>query len=321
MSRFGRPQLSSLHHASTWLDCAGARTDGPGPDLAGRVVVVDFCTFTCINWLRQLPYVRAWSRAYRPDGLVVVPVHTPEFSFEQDVERVRVAMGTFDVDDTVAIDNEYAVWTAFGNRYWPALYFFDADGVMRDFHYGEGRYEQSERVIQKLLGIDREPALVEAPGIQAPALWHALRARETYLGTDRSERFDRASGPTLGGRRVHAIPSSLGTDRWALEGEWTAEPERVVLERAPGRIAIRFHARDAHLVLSRRSARPVPFRIRIDGAPPGPSHGVDADPDGRGLLDASRLYHLLRQREPVGTTTLEIELLEPGVEAYAFSFG
>ena len=295
--------LPSFDGATGWLNSAPLSP----ADLRGRVVLVDFWTLTCINWLRTEPYVRAWSRAYRDDGLVVVGVHTPEFSFEHEIERVRRATEQRAIDYPVALDNDYAVWNAFDNHYWPALYFADRDGVIRDHHFGEGRYDQSERVIQQLLGIDRDLAVVEAAGLEAEADWHNLRSPETYLGYAR------------GGN--NARREQLRLNQWTLAGEWTSGPESATLEQSNGSIAFRFHARDAHLVLSRSSSEPVPFRLLLDGDAPGSSRGIDVDEHGEGVLDEGRLYQLVRQREPVRDRTLEITFRGRGAEAYVFTFG
>jgi hypothetical protein len=260
---------------------------------------VNFWTLTCINWLRQEPSVRAWSQAYRNDGLVVIGVHTPEFSFEHDIEGVRQATTERAIDYPVVVDNAYAIWNAFANNAWPALYFIDTDGKIRDRHFGEGRYEKSERLIQKLLGVNRDPALVEGLGVEAAADWNNLRTPETYLGSWRSDR----------------------SGHWALTGEWTIGYENVVLDKAGGSIAFRFHARDAHLVLSLGARDPIPFKVLLDGEPPGPSRGVDVDEDGNGLLREGRMYQLLRQHDTVRDRTLEITFLEAGAEAYSFTFG
>jgi thiol-disulfide isomerase/thioredoxin len=308
MSLFPQVRMPSFDGATAWLNSEplGLET------LRGRVVLVDFWTLTCINWLRTEPYVRAWSRAYRDDGLVVVGAHTPEFSFEHDVELVRTAVAQRDIDYPVAVDNDYEIWDAFANRYWPALYFVDRDGVIREQHFGEGRYEHSERVIQRLLGVSRDlvSSSVAAEGVEAEADWDHLQTPETYLGYERGERFDARSEPGRP-RRNH----------WALEGAWTTKPEYVSLDRPGGSIAFRFHARDAHVVLSTRDGGPVPFRVRLDGEAPGASHGVDVDADGNGVLRDGRLYQLLRVDDRVRERTLEIAFLEPGAEAYAFTFG
>jgi thiol-disulfide isomerase/thioredoxin len=303
MSVFARVRMPPLDGATGWLNSEPLGL----AELRGHVVLVNFWTLTCINWLRQEPYVRAWSQAYRDDGLIVIGVHTPEFSFEHDLDGVRQATEERAIDYPVAADNGYEVWSAFSNHYWPALYFVDRDGVIRDQHFGEGRYEKSERVIQRLLGVEREPVSVEGVGVEAEADWDHLRTPETYLGYARGERS--------------APPDRLPLNHWALAGEWTTGLENVVLDEAGGSIAFRFHARDAHLVLSPGAREPIPFRLLLDGEPPGPSQGVDVDEDGNGLLRDGRLYQLVRQHDGVRERTLEITFLEPGAEAYAFTFG
>jgi thiol-disulfide isomerase/thioredoxin len=295
MAVFERLRIPSLGGATEWLNSEPLEP----AELRGHVVLVNFWTWTCINWLRQEPYVRAWSQAYGDDGLVVIGVHTPEFSFEHDVDGVRHATKARAIDYPVAVDNDYAVWSAFANHYWPALYFVDTDGIIHDHHFGEGRYERSERVIQRLLGVEREPVRVEAVGVEAPADWDNLRTPETYLGYARGDR----------------------AGRWTLVGEWTIGAEAVVLDRAGGSIACRFDARDAHLVLSRGEGEPIPFRVLLDGEPPSRSGGVDVAEDGTGLLREGRMYQLVRQHDAVRQRTLEITFLAPGAEAYTFTFG
>jgi hypothetical protein len=314
---FERLHMPSLGGATGWLN------SGPlGPaELRGHVVLVDFWTLTCINWLRTQPYIRAWSQAYRDDRLVVIGVHTPEFSFEHEIARVRQATAERGIDYPVAADNDYAIWTAFDNHYWPALYFIDAEGIIRDHHFGEGRYEQSERVIQQLLGVDRQLVSAEGVGVEAAADWDHLRTPETYLGYGRSEHFASPGGAAFDERRVFELPERLRFNHWALAGEWTMGRENVVLEQAGGSIAYRFHARDAHLVLSAGAREPIPFRLFLDGGAPGPSHGGDVDEDGNGLLRDGRLYQLVRQHDAVRERTLEITFLAPGAEAYVFTFG
>jgi thiol-disulfide isomerase/thioredoxin len=290
-------------------------------ELRGRVLLVNFWTLTCINWLRQEPYVRAWSQAYRDDGLVVIGVHTPEFSFEHDVEGVRRATHERSIEYPVAVDNDYDVWTAFDNHFWPALYFVDAEGVIRDEYFGEGRYEESERVIQRLLGVDRELVSVEGLGVEAEADWDHLRTAETYLGYGRGSGFASPNGAAVDERHDYALPERLPLNHWALGGAWTIGHENVVLEQPGGRIAFRFHARDAHLVLSGGAREPISFRVRLDGQAPGSSHGVDIDEEGNGVLRDGGLYQLVREREAVRERTLEITFLAPGAEAYAFTFG
>jgi thiol-disulfide isomerase/thioredoxin len=305
VSVFQRVHMPSLDGATGWVN-----SDPLGPaELRGRVVLVNFWTWTCINWLRQEPYVRAWSRAYRDDGLIVIGVHTPEFSFEHDIDGVRRAVGVRDIDYPVAVDNDYAVWSAFANHYWPALYFVDADGIIRDEHFGEGRYEESERRIQRLLDVERTLVSVEGVGVEAAADWDHLSTSETYLGDGR------------GAGRVPVAPEQLPLNQWTLVGEWTTGPENIALDQAGGSIAFRFHAREAHLVLTPGAHEPIPFRVLLDGEAPGPSHGVDVDEDGNGLLRDGRMYQLVREHDAVRERTLEIMLLESGAEAYAFTFG
>jgi thiol-disulfide isomerase/thioredoxin len=304
MALFERVHMPSFAGATEWLN-----SEPLGPDeLRGRVVLVNFWTWTCINWLRQEPYVRAWSQAYRDDGLIVIGVHTPEFSFEHDIDGVRRATTEREIDYPVAVDNDYEVWSAFANHFWPALYFVDADGVIRDQHFGEGRYEESERVIQRLLGVEREPVSIEGVGVEAPADWDHLGTPETYLGQGR-------------GGQLASSTDRLRLNQWALSGEWTIGAESIVLEQAGGSITFRFHARDAHLVLAPGSQEPIPFRVLLDDKAPGRSHGVDVDEDGNGVLRDGRMYQLVREHDAVRDRTLQITFLEPGAEAYAFTFG
>jgi hypothetical protein len=317
MSVFERLHMPSLGGATEWLN-----SEPLSPTAPRGHVVVNFWTLTCINWLRQEPYVRAWSEAYREDGLVVIGVHTPEFSFEHEIDGVRRATRERAIDYPVAVDNDYEIWSAFDNQYWPALYFIDAEGIIRDHHFGEGRYEKSERVIQRLLGVEREPVSVEGVGVEAEADWDHLRTPETYLGYGRGEHFASPDGAALDERRAYQFPERLRFNHWALAGDWTIGRENVVLDdEAGGSIAYRFNARDAHLVLSPGAREPIPFRVLLDGEAPGPSHGVDVDEDGNGLLRDGRLYQLTREQDAVRERTLEITFLEPGAEAYAFTFG
>ncbi|MEU8076393.1 thioredoxin [Catellatospora citrea] len=316
---FERVDLSAFDGATEWL---GPEPSGR-PELRGRAVLVDFWTLTCINWLRAQPYVRAWSQAYRDDGLVVVGVHTPEFTFERDSDLIRQAVAAREIDYPVAVDNDYAVWQAFDNHYWPALYFVDAEGVVRDQHFGEGRYERSEQVIQRLLGVQRElvATFVEGRGVEAEADWQHLRSPETYLGYSRGENFASPGRIAYDESRAYELPEGLRLHQWALAGGWTVGRENVLLDQAGGTVACRFHARDAHLVLSSGGRAPIPFRVLVDGRPPGSSHGVDVDDNGDGVLQEGRLYQLVREQDAVRERTLEITFGEPGAEAYAFTFG
>lgn len=310
------PGSASLGGATGWLN---SEPLGPA-ELRGHVVLVNFWTLTCINWLRTAPYVRAWARAYRDDGLVVIGVHTPEFSFEHDAELVQLAVRDRGIDYPVAADNDYDIWNAFDNHYWPALYFVDPRGAVRGHHFGEGSYEQSERTLQRLLGVSRDLVTVEGSGVEAEADWAHLLTPETYLGHGRSENFASAR-VTRTQDETYSLPACLPLNHWALEGAWTIVGDRAVLDRAGGSIAFRFHARDGHLVLATRTQAPVAFHVLLDGGQPGPSHGVDVDGDGNGVLREGRLYHLVREHDTVRERTLQITFLEPGVEAYAFTFG
>jgi thiol-disulfide isomerase/thioredoxin len=317
MSVSANVHMPSLGGATGWVN------SGPlGPaELHGKVVLANFWTWTCINWLRQEPYVRAWSQAYRDDGLIVIGVHTPEFSFEHELDGVRRATKERAIDYPVAQDNDYAVWSEFDNHFWPALYFVDRDGIIRDQHFGEGRYEESERVIQRLLGVERELASVEGVGVEAEADWDNLRTPETYLGSWRGARFASREGAVPDERHAYELPRHLDINNWALAGEWTIGSENVVLDEAGGSIAFRFHARDAHLVQSPGARDPIPFRVLLDGEPPGAAHGLDVDEDGNGLLQHGRMYQLVRQHDGVRERTLRITFLEAGAEGYSFTFG
>jgi len=297
-------------------------------DLRGKVVLVDFWTYTCINWLRSLPYVRKWAEKYKEQGLVVIGVHTPEFRFEKDVDNVRRAAKEMKIDFPIAIDNDYAIWRAFDNHYWPALYVIDAQGRIRHHQFGEGEYERSERIIQQLLseagfsGIGDQLAAVDARGVEAEADWADLKSPENYLGHERTENFVSPGGAVLDKRRVYAAPARVKLNDWALSGDWTVKKDAVVLNKASGRIAYRFHARDLHLVMGPavRGAS-VRFRVFIDGQPPGAAHGIDVDDQGNGTVAEQRLYQLIRQSTPIADRQFEIEFLDPGVEAFSFTFG
>lgn len=313
----GSVHLPPLNGATEWLNSQPLTP----AELRGHVVLVDFWTLTCINWLRTQPYVRAWSQAYRDDGLVVLAVHAPEFSFEHDIDRVRRATKERGIDYPVAVDNDYNIWSAFSNHYWPALYFVDKQGVIRANHFGEGNYPESERVLQQLLGVERNLVTVEGTGVEAEADWPHLRTPETYLGYQCGERFASPVRGGYGGPQAYELPGRLRLNHWGLAGEWTIGPEQVASAGAGGSIAFRFHARDAHLVLASRATQPIPFRVRLDGEAPGRSHGVDVDEDGNGLLQDGRMYQLTRAHDAIRERTLEITFLEPGAEAYAFTFG
>ncbi len=316
-------ELPSLGGVTGWLNSQPLTAAG----LRGKVVLIDFCTYTCINWLRQLPYVRAWSEKYRDRGLVVIGVHTPEFPFEKDIENVRRAVKSIRVDFPIVIDSDYAIWRAFKNKYWPALYFIDTNGRIRHHHFGEGAYEQSEMIIQELLGdagkaTGRQLVSVDGRGVEAPADWGSLKSPENYLGYERTENFASPGGVVPDKRRVYAAPARLRLNQWALSGDWTVEKQPAVLNEANGRIACRFHARDLHLVMAPKvRGMSVQFRVLIDGKPPGAAHGIDVDARGNGTLAEPRLYQLIRQPKPITDRQFEIEFVSPGVEAFAFTFG
>jgi thiol-disulfide isomerase/thioredoxin len=299
--------LAALRHATTWLNSPALTADG----LRGKVVAVDFWTYTCINWLRTLPYVRAWSEKYRDAGLVVIGVHTPEFGFEHDLDNVRRAVKEMRVDYRVAVDNEYAIWRGFDNQYWPALYLVDAKGAIRHRQFGEGSYGEVEAMIQTLLGGGNGMVTPETHGIEVAADWDNLRSQENYLGSERTEGF--APGRD---------PAKLRLNEWTLVGDWARGPHAVALNKPNGRIVSRFHARDVHLVVG-PAARggSVRFRVRLDGQAPGAAHGGDVEEQGEGVITEQRLYQLIRQPRPIVDRQFEIEFLDPGVEAFAFTFG
>jgi hypothetical protein len=316
--------LPSLEGASTWLNSAPLTPAG----LKGHVVAVDFCTYTCINWLRSLPYVRAWAERYAHQGLVTIGVHTPEFSFERDVENVRRALADMGVEHPVALDNDYGVWDAFANRYWPALYLVDAEGRIRHHRFGEGDYERSERVIQQLLSeagveeVDRHVIVVDGVGPEAAADWDHLESAETYVGYGQTQGFASPGGVVPDEPQMYAAPAALGADQWALSGAWTISAESVVSNEPNARVALRFHARDVHLVMGRvREANVVRFRVLVDGQPPGAAAGTDVDAAGVGSLEEPRMYQLIRQRGSIGSRVFEIVFEDPGSEAFAFTFG
>jgi hypothetical protein len=283
---------------------------------------------TCINWLRSLPYVRAWAQKYKQRGLVVIGVHTPEFTFEQDVDNVRRAAKELNVGYPIAVDSGHAIWNAFNNRYWPALYFVDAGGNIRDQQFGEGDYEKSERVIQDLLSeaggadVRRGIVSVDPGGIEVAADWRSLKSPENYTGYARTGNFASPGGIRRDVPSLYRTVSPLPLNAWSLAGDWTIGSEYATPNASSGRMAYRFHARDLHLVLEpARQERPVRFRVTLDGAPPGADHGVDVDADGWGTVQSGRLYQLVRQTGAIAERTFEIEFLEAGVRAYAFTFG
>jgi thiol-disulfide isomerase/thioredoxin len=317
-------ELASLERANEWLNSPPLSPSA----LRGKVVLVDFWTYTCINWLRTLPYVRAWAEKYRDQGLVVIGVHAPEFSFEQNLNNVRWAVKDMRIDYPIAVDNDHAIWRAFNNQYWPALYFIDSQGRVRHHYFGEGSYEQSEMIIQELLreagvgNVSREPVKVDARGLEAAADWGSLMSPENYLGFERTENFASPGGAMLDQPRLYVFPARLRLNNWALSGDWTVKTEAAVLNKPNGVIAYRFHARDLHLVMGPAApGTSVRFRVLIDGQPPGAAHGIDVDEQGDGAVTEQRLYQLIRQSKPIADRQFEIEFLGPGVEAFAFTFG
>jgi hypothetical protein len=317
-------ELPDLGGATAWLNSAPLTPAG----LRGTVVAVQFCTFSCINWLRTVPYVLAWAEKYRDDGLVVLGAHAPEFPFEHDLEKIRSALEGMGVEHPIAVDNDFAIWRAFDNAYWPALYLVDADGRIRHHHYGEEDYERSERVIQRLLAdagrenVDQDLVSVEADGVHLAAGWDTLGSPETYVGYARATGFASAGGLEPDRSRVYAEPSRLRLNQWALSGDWTVGNQIATLNAAGGRIVHRFHGRDVNLVLgSRAGGGPVRFLVLVDGEPPNGAHGLDVDERGNGTVAEERLYQLIRQDGPIIDRTFEITFLDAGAQAYVFTFG
>jgi len=316
--------LPPFSGATGWLNSAPLTPE----TLRGRVVLVDFWTYTCINWLRTLPYVRAWDAKYRPLGLTVIGVHTPEFGFEQDVDNIVAQARSFGVEYPIAVDSNYGVWEAFANHFWPAVYIADAQGRIRYHHFGEGEYAMQEMVVQQLLseagadGVDQDLVVVEPAGFEVPADWQALRSPETYLAYGRSAGFASAEHARLGTPHAYPEPSHLGLNQWAPSGTWTLAQHAAVVREPGGRIAFGFQARDVNLVMGpSTSGVPVRFRVLLDGSAPGGSHGLDVDEAGNGILADQRLYQLIRQPGSFGQRRFEIEFLAAGAEAYCFTFG
>ena len=316
--------LPPLSGATGWLNSPPLSM----ADLRGKVVLVDVWTYTCINWLRTLPYVRAWDYKYKDRGLVVIGVHSPEFPFEHDIDNVRRAASEMRVAYPIAIDNGFAIWNALDNQYWPALYIADAQGRIRHHQFGEGGYEQSERIIQQLLreagnsGIGDDLAAVDARGIEASADWADLKSPENYIGYGRTENFASPGGAVRDKAKVYTVPRGVPLDHWALSGDWTMTMRAALSNKPNARLTYRFHARDLHLVMGPATrGTAVRFRVLVDGKPPGAAHGTDVDDDGVGTVRAQRLYQLIRQTPPITDRTFEIEFLDPGAELYAFTFG
>jgi cytochrome c biogenesis protein CcdA/thiol-disulfide isomerase/thioredoxin len=319
------PVLAALSGATGWINSPPLTAD----QLKGKVVLVDFWTYSCINCLRTLPYVEAWAKKYSDSGLVVIGVHTPEFPFEKDLSNVQKAMHDFGITYPVALDNDNKIWNAFSNEYWPAHYFIDATGKVRFHHFGEGNYDESERWIQDLLKQrDAQQALpggivsVQAQGAEAAADMNEVKSPETYVGYERAEHFASPGGLNQDDPQLYTIPAHLELNQWALGGKWIDQGQIAILDSLKGRIAYRFHARDLHLVLGPPTdGKPVRFRVTIDGKAPGENHGVDTNDNGDGTVTENRLYQLVRQKGAIADHTFTIEFLDPGVQAFAFTFG
>jgi Thioredoxin like C-terminal domain/AhpC/TSA family len=317
-------ELPSLSGATGWLNSEALSA----ASLVGRPVLVQFWTFTCINWIRTVPYVRSWFTNYRGDGLAVLGVHTPEFEVERDVGHIRCAAQEMGIEYPIAVDSDYRIWRAFGNNYWPALYFADARGQIRHHRFGEGDYEYSQTVIRLLLSdagaqlLDREAVAVVAHGIEAAADWEHLQSPESYVGYLRAEHFASPGGAARDQPQEYALPDVLRMNQWALTGDWTVGQQAAVLNAPGGAIAHRFHARDLNLVMGPATdGRPVRFRVLLGGQPPGRARGVDADEQGEGTITQPRLYQLIRQPAPVTDHTFQITFSDPGAHAYVFTFG
>jgi thiol-disulfide isomerase/thioredoxin len=320
----GQNELASLERANEWLNSPALTPES----LRGKVVLINFWTYTCINWRRQVPHVRAWYEKYKDQGLVVIGVHAPEFEFEKNMANVRWAAEDMKVDYPVAVDNNHTIWRAFNNQAWPALYFVDAQGHVRHHSFGEGAYEQSEMVIQALLreagatGVSHEAVTVDARAHELAPDWANLESPENYVGFERTENFASPGGALRNKPRMYQPPARLSLNEWALSGDWTIRKDAVALNKSGGRVTYRFHARDLHLVMGPAArGSSVKFRVLIDGQPPGAAHGVDIEEQGYGTVTEQRMYQLIRQLGPIIDRQFEIEFFGPGVEAFAFSFG
>jgi thiol-disulfide isomerase/thioredoxin len=317
-------ELPSFDGATAWLNSEPLTPDG----LRGKVVLTEFCTYSCVNWLRTLPYARAWAEKYGDHGLVVIGAHSPEFPFEHDIDAVARNLEAMGVDFPIAVDNDFEVWRAFDNHYWPALYFADAEGRIRHHRFGEEDYERSESVIQELIGdagfdgFDRELVSLVPSGVEVAADWDTLGSPEAYVGYERAQNFASPGGLVPDQPNAYVAPPELGLNEWSLSGDWTVGRQPTVLNNADGGIAYRFHARDVNLVMgSGDPASPVRFQVRIDGEVPGASHGLDVDEAGNGTVGEARLYQLIRQPARISNRTFEITFLDSGAQAYVFTFG
>lgn len=315
--------LPGFDGATTWLNSEPLTTE----ELRGKVVLVDFGTFTCINWLRTLPYIRAWDAKYRAQGLVTIGVQTPEFQLEHDIESIRRALAEMHVEYPVVVDNDFQIWDAFANRYWPALYLADHDGRIRHHHFGEGGYEQTERAIQRLLrdagatDVSTDLARAVAQGIEIEGDAHNTRSPETYVGLARGEGLASPELPEFEVATDFTVPPRLHTNQWAFDGNWTVGREEAVNSSAGARIVYRFHARDLNLILAPTTTAPVRFRVRLGDEAPQAARGLDVDEDGQGVVNEPRLYQLIRQPGPIEDQQFEIEFLDPGASALCFTFG
>jgi len=316
--------MPPLDGAFAWINSQPLKT----ADLRGKVVLIEFWTYTCINWRRQLPYVRAWADKYRDKGLVVIGVHSPEFAFEKNIGNVRRATEEIPVQYPVAVDSDHAIWRAFNNEYWPALYFVDAQGHIRHHQYGEGDYEQSETVIKELLteagvsGVDDELVSVGSQGPEAAADWDDLKSQENYTGYAKTEGFASPEGPVRDKPRAYATPAHLSLNHWALSGDWTIKKDASQTNDATGQLTYRFHARDLNLVMGPAlTGKRIRFRVLIDGHVPGTAHGADVDEQGYGTMSEQRMYQLIRQSKPIGNRDFTINFLDSGAEVFCFTFG
>ncbi len=316
-------RLAGFDGATGWLNSESLSRE----QLHGKVVLVDFCTYTCINWLRTLGYVRAWTERYEGLGLVVVGVHTPEFPFEADPDNVVRALADLNVRYPVALDPDFAIWNAFGNRYWPALYLADAAGRIQHRQFGEGAYDETERMIQRLLreagasGVPGDVLDLDPQGVEAQADWERVRSGETYVGAAQGSNFAAAGEAVFDATANYLAPDELMLNTWALDGRWRIEDRAATLDEAGGGILFRFHARDVNLVLRSGTGEAITFRALLDGAEPGAARGLDVDEAGRGTLTEPRMYQLIRQPGTIRDRTIEIRFDEPGAEAYVFTFG
>jgi thiol-disulfide isomerase/thioredoxin len=317
-------RLPSFEGATGWLNSDPLTSEG----LRGQVVLVDFWTYTCVNWVRTLPYLRAWAAKYRDGGLTVIGVHTPEFGFEANIDNVIAQSRSLGVEYPIALDNDYAVWQAFANHYWPAIYIADEEGRIRFHHFGEGEYPMTEMVVQQLLldagadDIDQDLVLVEPRGLEAAADWGTLQSPETYVGYQQSIGFAQEADAGFDEPRVYTPPARLPLNSWGLAGNWTVAGHAAVLNEPGGRIAFRFHARDLNLVMGPSShGASIPFRVFLDGELAKDAHGSDVDPDAGGMVSDQRTYQLIRQPGGIADRLFEVEFLDAGLEAYCFTFG